>query len=136
MIASRSVKTVRHPRGSHVVIPMSLEWPHQEILTKYLIGATIPKQEGRHKMPKSVSRKVLERMQFTLHATPRSPYGTWRLVQAMSAWLVETRRASSRHCRDASVYGQTTTAMHKLSTPPSAPPRPPPHVSCACAVWI
>ena len=31
MVASRSVKRVRHPRGSHIVNPLlSLEWPHQE----------------------------------------------------------------------------------------------------------
>ena len=40
-----------------------------------------------------------------------------RLVQAMSAWLVKTRRAPSLHSRDARVYGHTTTAMHKQSTP-------------------
>ena len=31
---------------------------------------------------------------------------------AMSAWSVKTQRAPSRHCRDARVYGDTTTAMH------------------------
>ena len=51
------------------------------------------------------------------------------LVQVMSAWLVKTRRAPSRHSRDARVYGHSTTAMHKLSTPPPVtPPHPtPPH---------
>ena len=39
------------------------------------------------------------------------------LVQAMSAWLVKARRAPFRQSRDARVYGHTTTAMHKLSTP-------------------
>ena len=34
------------------------------------------------------------------------------------AWLVSTRRAPSRHSRDARVYGHTTTNMHQLSTPP------------------
>ena len=51
---------------------------------------------------------------------PRSPL----LVQAMSAWLVKTRRAPSRHSRDARVYGHTTTAMHELSTPPPLSPPP------------
>ena len=37
---------------------------------------------------------------------------------------MKTRRAPSRHGRDARVYGHTTTAMHKLSTP--SPPPPPP----------
>ena len=35
-----------------------------------------------------------------------------------TAWLAKTRRTSSRHSRDARVHGHTTTAMHKLSTPP------------------
>ena len=61
-------------------------------------------------------------MQFTFHATRRTPHGASRLEQAMSAWLVKTRRAPSRHSRDARVYGHTTTAMHKLSTPLPPPP--------------
>ena len=52
----------------------------------------------------------------------RTPHGASRLVQATSAWLVKTRRAPSRHSRDARVHGHTTTTIHKLSTPP-----PPPH---------
>ena len=61
-------------------------------------------------------------MQFTLHATHRTPPGASRLVQAMPAWLVKTRRAPARHSRDARVYGHTTTTMPKLSAP-SPPPR-------------
>ena len=61
---------------------------------------------------------ILGRMQLTLHATRRTAHGASRLVQAMSAWLVKTRHAPSRHSRDARVYGHTTTAIHKLSTPP------------------
>ena len=68
-------------------------------------------------MPKSVLRAFFGRMQFTLHATRRAPHDASRLVQAMSAWLVKTRRAPARHSRDARIYGHTTTAMHKLSTP-------------------
>ena len=49
-----------------------------------------------------------------LHATRRTPNGASRLGQAMSAWSVKTRRAPSRHCRDARVYGHTTTAMHDI----------------------
>ena len=45
---------------------------------------------------------------------------TW--CKAMSAWLVKTRRAPSRHGRDARIYGHTTTAMHKLSNSPLPPP--------------
>ena len=51
-------------------------------------------------------------MQLTLHANRSTPHGASLLVQqAMSAWSVKTRRAPSRHCRDARVYGHTTTAM-------------------------
>ena len=47
-----------------------------------------------------------------------------RLVQAMSAWLVKTRRAPPRHCSDARVYDHTTTtATHdKEYNPPPPPP--------------
>ena len=58
-------------------------------------------------------------MQFSLHATRRTLHGASRLVQAIPAWLVKTRRAPSRHSRDARVYGHTTTAMHTLSTHPA-----------------
>ena len=54
-------------------------------------------------------------MQSTLHATSRTPHGASRLMQAMSAWSVKTRRASSRHCTDARVYGHATTAMHGIT---------------------
>ena len=80
--------------------------------------AVTRKQESGRKVPKSVLRAVLGRMQFTLHASRRTPHGASRLVQAMSPWLVQTRRAPSRHSRDARVYGHTTTAMHHLGTPP------------------
>ena len=36
----------------------------------------------------------------------------------VSAWLVKTRRAPSRHCKDARVYGRTTTAMHDIEYTP------------------
>ena len=61
---------------------------------------------------KSASQAVLSRMQLTLQATRRTPHGASRLVLAMSAWLVKTRRTPSRYCKDARVYGHTTTAMH------------------------
>ena len=72
-------------------------------------------------MLKSVLLAVLGSMQFTLHATRQTHHGASRLVQTMSAWLVKTRRAPSRRGRDARVYTHTTTAMHKLSTPPPPP---------------
>ena len=40
----------------------------------------------------------------------------------MSAWSVKTRRAPSRHCRDAGVYGHTATAMHDNEYPFPPPP--------------
>ena len=57
-------------------------------------------------------------MQLTRHATRRSPHGASRLVPAMYAWLVKTRHAPSRHCRDAGVYGHTTTAMQEYRVHP------------------
>ena len=36
----------------------------------------------------------------------------------MSAWSVKTRRAPSRHCSDARVYGYTTAAAHDNEYPP------------------
>ena len=73
----------------------------------------------------SASKTVLSRMQLTLNATRRTPHGAWRLVLAMFAWSVKTRHAPSRHCRDARVYGHTTTAMHDNEyTPPRRLLRP------------
>ena len=67
---------------------------------------------------KPASKAVRSRMQHTLLATRPTPHGTSRLVQAMSAWSVQIRRAPSRHCGDARVYDHTTTAMNGMSTPP------------------
>ena len=36
--------------------------------------------------------------------------------------VVKTRRAPSQHCRDATVNGHITTALHEISTPPPPPP--------------
>ena len=36
-------------------------------------------------------------------------------MQAIIVWSVKTRRAPSRRCRDARVYGHTTTAMHDMT---------------------
>ena len=58
-------------------------------------------------------------MQLTVHATRRTPHGALRLVLAMSCLVGEIRRAPSRHCRDARVYGRTTTAMHDNEYPPT-----------------
>ena len=53
-------------------------------------------------------------MRLTEHLTFRFA----RLVQAMSASSAKTRRAPSRHYRDARVYDHTTTAMHENEYPP------------------
>ena len=122
MIASRSVNVVRHPRGSYIrVTPiLSLECPHQKTKYNSLALSPISKKVGTRCRSSSYERWVLGRTQFILHATRRTPHGASHLVQAMFAWLVKTRRAPSRHSRDARVYGHTTTAMHNLSTPPPA----------------
>ena len=82
-------------------------------------------QRRTHKVRKSASQVVLIRMQLTLHATRRTPHGASRLAHAMSAWSVNSRRASSPHCRmRVSIpYGHTTTATHETST--SSPYRTP-----------
>ena len=49
---------------------------------------------------------VLTRMQLTLDATHRTPQGSSRLVHAMPAWSVKTRRAPSRRGRDARIIPQ------------------------------
>ena len=46
-----------------------------------------------------------------------TPHGASCLVQAMSAWSVETRRAPSRHCRGARVYVHTATACLLYTSP-------------------
>ena len=60
-------------------------------------------------------------MQFNLHATRRTPHGAFRLVQAISVWLMKPRRALSRHSRDARVYGHATTAMDEYRVHPLPP---------------
>ena len=76
---------------------------------------------------KSASQAVLGRMQLAPHATRRTRHGASRLVQAMSAWSLKTRHAPSRHCRDARVYGHTTTALHEIEyiSPIEYTPPPP-----------
>ena len=129
---SKACETLLYPAVSHILRRVRLPGEYHD-RTRFiavsgvatpenkveLIGAVIHQQESRHKVPKSVLRAVLGRMQFTLHATPRRPHGASRLwCKQISAWLVKTRRAPSRHSRDARVYGRTTTTMHQLSTPP------------------
>ena len=74
-------------------------------------------------------KAFFSRMQLTLHTTRPTPHGASRLVQEMSAWSVKTRRAPSRHRRDARLYGHRNTAMHDIECisaieyPPSPPVR-------------
>ena len=67
-------------------------------------------------------------MQLTLHAAHRTSHGASRLVLAMSAWSMKTRRAPSRHGRDARVYGHATTAMLDIEY------TPPPGTCIACYI--
>lgn len=59
---------------------------------------------------------VLSRMHFTVHAARRPPHDASRLVHAIPAWSVNTRRAPSRRRRHARVCGHTTRGMHEVST--------------------
>ena len=69
------------------------------------------------------SQAALGTIQLTLHATCQTPHGASRLVQAVSAWSVKTRRAPSRHCSGAKTYGSTSIAVHDVEyTPPPLPP--------------
>ena len=61
--------------------------------------------------------------QLTVYAIRRTPHGASRLVHAMSAWSMKTRRAPSRHCRDARVNGPMDyTAVHGAMLPPHLTP--------------
>ena len=71
---------------------------------------------------KSASQAVLSRMQLILHATRRTPHGASRLVQAICL-VGQARHAPSRHCKDATGYGHSTTAMHEYQVYPPAPNR-------------
>ena len=69
------------------------------------------------KKARTASQVVLSRLQLKFHSTHQTLHGASRLLQAMSAWSVKTRRAPPRHCTDARVYIKTT-FMHEMSTPP------------------
>ena len=119
MIVSPSVIVcmVRHPRGSYVQCkPVAVSGSGDTRKQINSFDAVIPHTRT------SASKTFLGRMQLTLQATRPTPHGASCLVQAISAWSVKTRRAPSRHCRDARIYGHTTTALHDMSTPPSNRP--------------
>ena len=52
-------------------------------------------------------------MRLAQHHTALRAWG-----KKMSAWSVETRCAPSWHCREARVYGHTTSSMHDIENPP------------------
>ena len=79
---------VRHPRVRCIVFPLlSLEvaTPNSKSIYSRLIYC------------ESASKEVFSRMQLTLHTARPTPHGASRLVQAVPAWSVKTRRAPSRH---------------------------------------
>ena len=89
---------------------------------------------GREKS--DVLRSSILRMRRSIKTTamliwvptpPPLSHGASHLVHAMSAWSLKTRRASSRHRKNAKIYGNTTTAMHD-----KRPPLRPPDLTSAC----
>ena len=90
-----SVYMVRHPRGSYIAYKIAVSGSGHTGKQRKSFDAVIHMKENTHKVPKSASQAVLSRMLLTLHATRRTPHGDSRLVQAMSAWSVEIRRAAS-----------------------------------------
>ena len=56
-------------------------------------------QESTYTAPKSASKDVLSRTQFTPHAIRLQSHGASRLVHAMPVWSVKTGPAPSRFCR-------------------------------------
>ena len=64
------------------------------------------------KLPRQATIEYARPPPLTLHAPRQTPQGASCLVLARSTWSVKTRRAPSRRCRDARVYGHTTTGMH------------------------
>ena len=112
---------------------LSLEWPHQKQSNSLALSPRSKEVGTRCRGPSyerflegcsSLFMRLAEYLIAVCAWCKQWPPG-W---QAMAAWLVKTRRAPSRHSRDARVYGHTATAMHKLSTPPHPPyRRTPPH---------
>ena len=113
---------VRHPRGSYVftIIPVVVA-----VSGSRHTGKQINSSDAVVHMHKKVrtSQPVLSRMQLKpFMRLAQHLHGASRLVHAMPAWSVKTRRAPSRHCRDARVYDHTTTAMHDDMSMSTLPP--------------
>ena len=135
MIASRSVKMARRPRGSYIVVPIAssgVVTPENKV---WPIGAVIHKQGSMHKVPNSVLR-ARGSWKDAVHPSCDSPNSSRRFALGASNvfCLVKTRRAPSRHSRDARVlrsydYGHAQT---EYTSPPPTPfrlrllARPPP----------
>ena len=68
------------------------------------------------------SKMVLSRMQPMFHATRLIPHGASRLVRALSAWSVKTRRAPSR--RGSMVTRLSPYQVYESRYIPSPPPSP------------
>ena len=97
-----------HPRGSSSVYAM--------LRLQVAILETLSSQSTR-----SFICKFTHKIRIVLGYHP--PYdlpknhGAPRLALAMSTVLIKPQRASSRHCMDAGVYGDTLTAMNDKTTP-------------------
>ena len=137
MVTSQTVHTSYGSVSACSLYTAIVERRRQEIRTKRKVRTIPPSLFPRVATPdnKSVHFDDVIHMQeippytwFLIMTGRRSPFtrldehhGVPRLVQAMPAWSGKTRRVPSRHCRDARVYGHTTTAMHDMSTPPPPP---------------
>ena len=96
--------------------------------TNGVIRHCLPSTRLYAQVPKSASQAVFSRVESTFHATRRTPHGASRLVKAMSARMI-TRRAPSRHRKDARIRPGTHAFSPRLPppvTPLSLPPSPNP----------
>ena len=106
MIASRRVNMIRHPRGSYIIEPIHcyLWGGHTRTESNSLARSSTSKSVGTRRRSPPYERvsagcsSLFMRLAEHLTALP------WRLVQAISVWLVKIRRAPSRHSRDARVH--------------------------------
>ena len=93
---------------------LSLEVATSEKQINYLDAVTHKQESPPHK------RFFVRCKHLTLHATRRTTSRRFAKVwckQCVCLWSVKTRRAPSRHFRDTTVYGLTTTTVHDMSTP-------------------
>ena len=122
MLASRSVNIVRHPRGSYIVTPFCL-WSGHTRKQSNSLALPSTSQESRRKVPNSVFRAVLGRMQFTLHATRRTLDGASRLVQVSNVCLVRENLTCSVPA-SSGCEGQRSYDYGHAQTEYTAPPPP------------